>query len=208
MHTLLIQASLLLVVAIGPAIGANPQLSKSSSVQYRLELLKPNNDETFIDTGNIVTVQLRLEPELQAGHSIWIFLDGNRVDGLPTTGDTFNLTNVWRGTHTVHATVMDDDNKPLLGSQPVTFHMRQTSVVSPAGTNLNAPITAADKARCVAAAKAKGRQPTHAEVKGYCDANGKDSKPDAKPGDPAKCVAAARAAGRQPTFAVVNGHCK
>jgi hypothetical protein len=104
---------------------------------YRdLDLWRPYADETFRNTGNVVPVRLRLEPELRPGHSIWIYLDGRRVDGLPETGDSFELTEIWRGTHTLTAMVVDGDGKQIIRSQTVTFHMHQTGLMTP-GSRVN-----------------------------------------------------------------------
>lgn len=98
--------------------------------QYKLDLWKPENDETFQNTGNTVTARLRIEPDLQPGHSIWLYLDGKRVDGLPGSGDSFSLNDVFRGTHTLVAVVTDQTGKQLISSQTVTFHMHQTSILT------------------------------------------------------------------------------
>jgi Domain of unknown function (DUF4124) len=100
-------------------------------VPYRLDLWKPENDETFQNTGNTVTARVRIEPDLQAGHSIWFYLDGKRVDGLPGTGESFSLNNVFRGTHTLVAVVTDQTGKQIVSSPTVTFHMHQTSILAP-----------------------------------------------------------------------------
>jgi hypothetical protein len=101
-------------------------------VQYeKLDLWKPSNDETFVNTANIVPVRLRLEPDLQPDHKIWLYLDGKRVDGQPQDALSFELTEVARGTHTVSAVVTGLDGKPIISSQSVTFHLRQTSIYQP-----------------------------------------------------------------------------
>lgn len=112
----------------GSGQGTSPAAGQQQAAYVKLDLWKPENDETFTNTGNQVTVRLRLEPDLQPGHSIWLYLDGKRVDGLPATGETFTLNEVWRGSHTLNALVADSKGTPLIRSPTVTFHMRQTSV--------------------------------------------------------------------------------
>ena len=111
-----------------------PQTSNSAAGQQsqysKLDLWKPENDETFQNTGNTLTARLRIEPDLQPGHSIWLYLDGKRVDGLPGAGDSFSLNDVFRGTHTLVAVVTDQTGKQLISSQTVTFHMHQTSILT------------------------------------------------------------------------------
>ena len=97
----------------------------------KLDVWKPENGQTFRASENQVDVRLRLEPELQQGDSIWIYLDGKRVDGLPSSGEAFTLKEVWRGSHTLNAIVADRGGKPLIRSQTITFFMQQTSVLAP-----------------------------------------------------------------------------
>jgi Domain of unknown function (DUF4124) len=103
----------------------------SQTVQYDLDLWKPENDETFQNTGNVVPVRLRLEPELQDGHAIWIYLDGKRVDGLPASGTNFDLPAVPRGTHTLTVVVADVSGASIVSSSPVKFHLHQPSLLAP-----------------------------------------------------------------------------
>lgn len=106
--------------------------ASGSQAQYeKLDLWKPENDETVANSGNRIDVRVRLEPELQPGHAIWLYLDGKRVDGLPQAGESFTVDNVWRGTHTLHAIVADRGGQPMARSQTVTFHVQQSSLFSP-----------------------------------------------------------------------------
>ncbi|HZF25045.1 MAG TPA: DUF4124 domain-containing protein [Steroidobacteraceae bacterium] len=97
----------------------------------KLDLWRPENEETFQNTGGEVTARLRIEPDLRRAHTIWLYLDGKRVDGLAGAGDSFTLRDVVRGTHTLVAVVTDPSGKQLISSQTVTFYMHQASVQSP-----------------------------------------------------------------------------
>jgi hypothetical protein len=108
----------------------NPQQA-SEAVSYQLDVWKPENNETFQNTGNVVPVKLRLEPDLQQGHAIWIYLDGKRVDGLPAGGSSFDLTGVPRGTHTLTVVVADLSGSSLVSSPTITFHLHQPSLLGP-----------------------------------------------------------------------------
>jgi hypothetical protein len=94
-----------------------------------IEIFRPAADET-IQNSSEVSVRLRLEPVLNPRHSIWLYLDGKRVDGLSTTGSEFTITNVTRGTHSLTAVVADGEGKEIIRSPAVTFHVRQTSVLT------------------------------------------------------------------------------
>lgn len=107
------------------------QQAANDSVDYQLDVWKPENDETFQNTGNVVSVRLRLEPELQDGHAIWIYVDGKRVDGLPASGTSFEVPNIARGTHTLTVVVADMSGASLASSPAITFHLHQPSLLSP-----------------------------------------------------------------------------
>jgi uncharacterized protein DUF4124 len=110
---------------------ARNQQARTAVPYDQLDLWKPSNDEVFTNTGNTVPVRLRLEPDLQAGHTVWLYLDGKRVDGQPGNALSFDLTEVPRGTHTISAVVADVSGSPLIKSQTVTFHLRQPSALAP-----------------------------------------------------------------------------
>jgi hypothetical protein len=115
-----------------PGARTTPRAPQAAAVQYeQLDLWKPSNDETIVNTANQVSVRLRLEPDLQPDHKIWLYLDGKRVDGQPSDALSFELTEVARGTHTLNAVVTGLDGKPIISSQTITFHLRQTSLLQP-----------------------------------------------------------------------------
>jgi hypothetical protein len=109
--------------------GGNQQAD--DAVSYQLDVWKPEKDETFQNTGNTVPVRLRLEPDLQDGHAIWVYMDGKRVDGLPANGSSFDVPNVVRGTHTLTVVVADLTGKTIVSSPSITFHLHQQSVLAP-----------------------------------------------------------------------------
>jgi hypothetical protein len=118
--------------ATRPTTQRTPGSPNVSLVAYdKLDLWKPENDETLQNIGTLLDVRLRLEPELQPGHAIWLYLDSKRIDGLPQSGEAFSVPNVFRGTHTLHAIVADQEGKPLARSQTITFHVQQSSLNSP-----------------------------------------------------------------------------
>jgi hypothetical protein len=117
-----------------PASTSSTPAKNSTPEQFtysKIDLWKPENEETFTNTGNVVTARLRIEPDLRPSHTVWMYLDGKRVDGLPGAGDSFTLQNVFRGTHTLVAVVTDQSGKQIGSSQSVTFYMHQASIQSP-----------------------------------------------------------------------------
>lgn len=103
----------------------------SSAPPYRCDLIRPENDEVFLNTSTI-SARVRLEPGLAPGDQIAIAIDGKRLTNQPTTGTEFVIPNVERGTHTVMIVVYDRMGQKQLCSTPaVTFHVRQPSVQAP-----------------------------------------------------------------------------
>jgi Domain of unknown function (DUF4124) len=114
-----------------PSVSTGSTRSGANGQQYSCELYRPENDEVFLNTSTI-TAKLRLEPQLTNGDQIAIALDGKRVDGQPTTGSEFVLSDIPRGTHTVMVGVYDRTGKQQLCATPtITFHVRQPSVQAP-----------------------------------------------------------------------------
>lgn len=90
----------------------------------------PQKDEALRANDGTIQLALKLEPSLQLGHSIVLYLDGKQVaDG---TDLTFTFPNVDRGTHTVFAVIRDAKGDILLNTEVTTFHVLRAkkSVVS------------------------------------------------------------------------------
>lgn len=98
---------------------------------YRCDLIRPENDEVFLNTSTI-SARVQVEPELAPGDQIAIAIDGKRVQNQPTRGTEFVIPDVNRGTHTLTITVYDRSGTQQLCATPaVTFHVRQPSVQAP-----------------------------------------------------------------------------
>jgi len=118
----------------GGSTGAKPATA-AAGTRYRCDLIRPENDEVFLNTSTIST-RLLLEPALQPGDQIAIAIDGKRLDRQPTTGSEFVVNDVERGTHTLLIAVYDRTGKTQLCATPsVTFHVRQPSVQAPMKAN-------------------------------------------------------------------------
>jgi hypothetical protein len=109
-----------------------PASKDGAVVAYtEFEMRTPQSGEVITNAGGNVNVQVRLQPDLQPGHSILIYLDGKRVDGIPTTGLSFPLVNVIRGEHHLVAVIVDRAAKSLASTPAVTFVVRQHSIAKP-----------------------------------------------------------------------------
>ena len=95
------------------------------------EVATPKNDETFRDNGGQVSITLVLQPKLFRDHTISIFMDGKDLGGGGGRTTSVTLSNVDRGSHRVHATVVGKDGEQIVSTAAVTFHLHRASVISP-----------------------------------------------------------------------------
>jgi len=108
----------------------------ASAFSYvELTILKPGPQESLWSTGGELEVNVSLNPELQPGHSVLIYLDDQMVDGKADGDLTFKLTEVYRGTHALHAEVRDGSGKRLIKSSAIEFTVHQTSTQNPNNPN-------------------------------------------------------------------------
>jgi len=97
-------------------------------------VLQPAQQETLWNIGAVLNVEVDLQPGLQAGHHLGVYLDGQLIDvGARTT--QFQLPDVFRGTHSLQAVVLDPRGSEMLRSLAVTFTVQQTSILNPNNPN-------------------------------------------------------------------------
>lgn len=94
-------------------------------------VVRPGPDETFVNTGGRVQVGVNVSPRLPAEGRVLVYLDG----ALATTGapgqQSFMLEPVYRGEHTVAASVTDPNGTEVSRSLPVRFFVRQATLIRP-----------------------------------------------------------------------------
>ncbi len=96
----------------------------------KLEITKPEMNETVRSNKGEVQVQFTLTPTLLQGHQYKLFLDGKALEQA-VTQTTVMLSGLTRGSHTVVVKVADANGTFLITSQSVIFHLRQESELSP-----------------------------------------------------------------------------
>ena len=110
-----------------PAAAADEQPIRPYTV---FNVIQPSQQETLWNIGTVMNVQVDLQPALQTGHHLGAYLDGQLID-VGATGAQFQLTDVFRGTHTLQAVVLDSSGGEVLRSLAVTFMVQQTSIQNP-----------------------------------------------------------------------------
>jgi hypothetical protein len=110
---------------------------RAPAVEYRsLEIWEPEQDASFFGADAAVNVRMRLEPDLAPGHRLFLFIDGQRVEGATDTLE-HTLTGVPRGSHSLTAVIWDAGSTELFRSQPRVFHVRQPTINQPAAVGPN-----------------------------------------------------------------------
>ncbi|RMF98145.1 MAG: DUF4124 domain-containing protein [Gammaproteobacteria bacterium] len=102
-----------------------------------LEIVSPGQEEVLWNIGGRLDVTLSLQPSLQRGHRLELFLDDKPV---PVPGGNrlrVTVPDVYRGVHVLKARVVGRNGRVLIESEPRTFAVQQTSILNP--NNPNAP---------------------------------------------------------------------
>jgi hypothetical protein len=108
---------------------ANPDVP----VSYRsCIVLSPQNDQTFFGV-QAIDVALSVQPGLQNGHRIQVLANGAVLPAWPATAVAYTLPEVVRGSHTLAVRILDQNGRTVCTAPPITFHLRQNSVLPPAG---------------------------------------------------------------------------
>ncbi|OUS03934.1 hypothetical protein A9Q90_07925 [Gammaproteobacteria bacterium 54_18_T64] len=89
-------------------------------------IAKPLNEATIPPGQTTVAVELSLQPALQEGHLVQLYIDG-QAQGSPTVSSTFSVTGLFRGAHKVHAEILGADKKRKVKTPTVTFFVKQHS---------------------------------------------------------------------------------
>ena len=144
--------------------GANTQPPGPS---YRdLEIWRPEPDQSIVNTGGQVNVEIRVEPAVLPLHTLNLYLDGKLVTGFAKNTLSYALTEVARGVHQVSAVVTDQYGKTIQESAPVVFHVRQESVAQPpTGPSLRPPPKPQPRPRA-AGNKLLTQQPSYGALNG------------------------------------------
>lgn len=114
-----------------------PQEDKSEAVTYSsVKIVSPTANEVLWSTGGLVKVSVRVEPKLRRGHTLMIYLNDQMVEGLTGNKRETQLTEVFRGEHTLRAEVRDAGGSVISKGNSVTFTVKQTSIQNPNNPNV------------------------------------------------------------------------
>lgn len=102
-----------------------------------LAITSPKQDETYFRSEGDLKVTVQVRPGLSRSDTVVLYLNG--VEQLSGRATSFSLPELDRGTHQLSVAIRDREGTILKTSEPVTFHMRQNSVLNPQNTSKPAP---------------------------------------------------------------------
>ncbi len=115
---------------IPASVAVQPQNNQEFvSFEYELiEFQSPEAEETLWNIEGELHVSIVMQPVLQPGHQLRIYLDG--VPRNVTT-TSFSIDEVFRGEHTIRAEVHDRAGRFVGQSALNTFYVQQNSIIRP-----------------------------------------------------------------------------
>ena len=93
-------------------------------------VVQPADDQVLLNVES-VTVAVEPHPAKRSNDHVVLSFDGNPIEAATADQLDFHITPIDRGTHTVAAELRDSNNKSVCRSAPVTFHVREPSVLKP-----------------------------------------------------------------------------
>lgn len=94
----------------------------------RMHIVEPKHDSAIRNNAGDIEVTVALQPPLRLSDSIYLIMDGKTVaQGQQTR---FQLTNVDRGTHVLHAEIRNGTGQKLINTRPIDFSVLRASTVS------------------------------------------------------------------------------
>ena len=103
----------------------------AAPVYQSCAIVAPANDES-LPNATTVPASVQLTPQQRPGDQVFLLLDGTRVPGLPTSGSSYTIPSIERGSHSLQAVVQDSTGQILCQSANVNFHVTQPSLLNPA----------------------------------------------------------------------------
>lgn len=105
-----------------------PEAEEEAVTRYNsLQVASPEDDAAVRNNAGNVTITAAVDPELQPGHSLQLYLDGELQQSGANT--TFQLSNVDRGTHEVQLRIVGAGGETLMSSPGSVFHLQRRSVI-------------------------------------------------------------------------------
>lgn len=96
----------------------------------RCAVTAPTNDQVFNNV-NTVDVSIAVEPGLQGDYRLQVLLNGREDPDWPAGALSRTLVNLYRGSYTLSARVLDLNGRAVCTGPIINFHVRQPSILAP-----------------------------------------------------------------------------
>ena len=90
-----------------------------------IEIISPAAEETLWNIEGVLSVSVALTPALLPGHQVRAYHNGQL---RPVNGTSFQLQEVWRGSHNIQVEVVDETGKLMIRSKSSRFFVQQNTV--------------------------------------------------------------------------------
>ncbi len=110
------------------SVPSAPPQTESADVFQGYEIFTitfPPDEAAIRDNAGDITVQFGVSPGLLEGHAIDVFLDEVKLSR--STGAAVMLSNVDRGTHRIHAVIVDQHGAEVARTDTITVYLRRAS---------------------------------------------------------------------------------
>jgi len=94
---------------------------------YKITMTAPANETTVTMGQMTLASKVTITPELEDGHKIQFYLDSTK-QGKASTATNYTYKDLYRGTHSIHAAIVDKKGKVLKQSEAVTIYVHRPRV--------------------------------------------------------------------------------
>jgi len=113
-------------VARPGAASQDDEPAETPAARYEsIQIVSPVAEETLWNIEGVLNVSVALAPALQPGHQVRAYHNGQMQ---PVSGTSFQIQEVWRGSHNLQVEVVDETGKLMIRSQPSRFFVQQNTV--------------------------------------------------------------------------------
>ncbi len=88
----------------------------------KIAITQPDNEATIRNNQGAIAVTAEVDPDLLPGDKVQLIFDGSPL-GEPQTNLLFQLSGIYRGSHTIAVQVIDADGVAVETSEPITVFM-------------------------------------------------------------------------------------
>jgi hypothetical protein len=103
----------------------------SQNVPYTKFIIGVPTDKETITNQPTIPVVFLIDPDLQKGDTIQLYLDGTPIKS-PEAKTSFELTNIERGTHQLSAALLDSNSNTIKETQTITIYIHYAHLGTPA----------------------------------------------------------------------------